>query len=220
MFRDRVDAGNQLATRLEHLATSEVVVVGLPRGGVPVAYEVALALGAPLDVILVRKLGVPVQPELAMGAIGEDGVKVINHEVVSMARVSDEELAAVETEEGAELVRRSLRYRRGRTRVPLSGRTVVIVDDGIATGSTAKAACEVARAEGARRVILAVPVAPADWTRRLAGAADEFISLAAPEEFSSIGRFYRDFSQTSDEQVIALLDRATAPRKAPSVRDE
>ncbi len=210
MFTDRIDAGRQLAKRLAHLGDDDVVVVGLPRGGVPVAYEVAKALEAPLDVILVRKLGVPFQPELGMGAIGESGERVINADVVDMAHISDNELAAVETRELVELRRRARTYRADRARIPLAGRVVVIVDDGIATGSTAKAACQVARAEGAGRVILAVPVAPADWTRRLAAAADELISLQTPENFFGVGQFYRDFSQVSDEAVIESLDRAAA----------
>ena len=160
LFVDRVDAGRRLARKLEHLRGAGVVVVGLPRGGVPVALEVAEALDAPLDVILVRKLGVPLQPELGMGAIGEDGVRVINHAVISIAGVSESEIADVERRERTELARRAERFRRGRPRIPLEGRTVVVVDDGIATGSTARAACQVARAEGADRVILAVPVAP------------------------------------------------------------
>src|SRR5690606_13759866 len=140
-FADRVDAGRRLASRLQHLRDESVVVLGLPRGGVPVASEVARALDAPLDVIVVRKLGVPFQPELGMGAIGEDGVRIIIDEIVRMAGVSISELAAVETRERAELERRAQRFRGGRPRAALAGRTAVIVDDGIATGSTARAAC-------------------------------------------------------------------------------
>lgn len=208
IFRDRIDAGRRLAARLEHLRGEVGVVLGLPRGGVPVAAEVARALGAPLDVIIVRKLGVPFQPELGMGAIGEDGAHVINDEVVRMAGVSAAEIAAVETRERAELERRAGRFRRGRLPAILEGRTVLIVDDGIATGSTAVAACQVARARGATRVILAVPVAPLGWDLDMAGAADELIALETPEPFGAIGRFYRDFSQTTDEEVIACLDGA------------
>lgn len=143
-----------------------------------------------------------------MGAIGEDGIRVLNDEIVRMARVTPDDLAVVEVRERAELDRRALLYRAGRTRLPLSGRVVVVVDDGIATGSTAKAACQVVRAAGAERVVLAVPVAPSDWTDRLAGAADEFISVSTPQRFSAVGRFYRDFTQTGDDEVIACLDRA------------
>lgn len=217
MFRDRIDAGVQLAAELGRFGGPDTVVVGLPRGGVPVAAEVARALEAPLDVILVRKLGVPFQPELGMGAIGEGGVRVVNLDIVRMAGVGGSELAAVEASERDELRRRGDLYRQGRARVPLAGRTVVIVDDGVATGSTARAACEVARAEGAGRVVLAVPVAPRDWTHRLAGVADEFVAVTAPHDFSGVGQFYGDFSQTPDSEVIACLRRAGAsvePRRA------
>lgn len=208
IFSDRIDAGRRLAARLEHLRGDVGVVLGLPRGGVPVAAEVARALGAPLDVIIVRKLGVPFQPELGMGAIGEDGAHVINDEVVRMAGVSAAEIATVETRERAELERRAGRFRRGRPPAILEGRTVLIIDDGIATGSTATAACQVARSRGAARVILAVPVAPLGWDLDMAGAADELIALETPEPFGAIGRFYQDFSQTTDEEVIACLDGA------------
>jgi putative phosphoribosyl transferase len=182
-FADRLDAGRRLAARLQHLRTEPVVVLGLPRGGVPVASEVAKALAAPLDVIVVRKLGVPFQPELGMGAIGEDGVRIINDKVVRMAGVSESALAAVEVRERAELERRARRFRGDRHRVPLQRRTAVIVDDGIATGSTARAACRVARAQGADRVVLAIPVAPPDWEARIGGDADECIALDTPQPF-------------------------------------
>ena len=211
VFANRVDAGRRLAERLDHLRGRDIVVVGLPRGGVPVAAEVAMALGAPLDVIVVRKLGVPFQPELGMGAIGEDGVRVVNDEVVRMARVTENELTMVEQRERAELERRARRFRAGRDRVPLAGREVVVVDDGIATGSTARAACEVARAEGAVRVVLATPVAPREWTSRLAGVADELVAVATPEPFWAIGEFYADFTQTTDDQV-RRMPAAGCPR--------
>src|ERR1019366_2009760 len=161
-FADRVDAGRRLAAKLGPLQGEDLVVVGLPRGGVPVALEVARALDAPLDVIVVRKLGGPVQPELGMGAIGEGGVRVLNAGVVRLARVSSDELATVERRERVELERRARRFRGDRPPVRLDGKTVVVVDDGIATGSTARAACQVARAQGASRIVLAVPVAPPD----------------------------------------------------------
>ena len=220
-FSDRVDAGRQLAARLGHLRGDQVVVLGLPRGGVPVAAEVAAALGAPLDVIVVRKLGVPLQPELGMGAVGEDGVKVINPDVVRGIGVSDGELAAVEERERAEVARRAQRYRAGRPRVPLAGRVAVIVDDGVATGSTARAACQLARALGAARVVLAVPVAPPGWQDRLGQDADELVSVATPEPFFAIGEFYADFSQTSDEEVASCLARTAGEYSAlPSVDAE
>jgi len=218
MFHDRTDAGRQLGRRLSELnkGGEAVVVVGLPRGGVPVAFEVARELSAPLDVILVRKLGVPFQPELGMGAIGENGVRVLNDEIVKAAQVNEGQIATIESRERNELERRARRYRAGRIRTPLSGRVVVVVDDGVATGSTAKAACEVARAEGAKRIILAVPVAPLDWANRLAGAADEFISLATPSDFVGVGQFFRDFTQTSDDAVIRCLDAAHEARSGRS----
>ena len=208
LFNDRVDAGRQLAERLESFRGRNVVVLGLPRGGVPVAFEVAKALQAPLDVLVVRKLGVPFQPELAFGAIGEGGVRVINESVVREADLSEEEMAAVEAEQRLEVRRRSERFRRGHDRIPLTGRTAVIVDDGVATGATARAACQVARAQGATRVVLAVPIGAADTTERFIGAADEVICLYAPELFFAVGQGYRNFTQTSDDEVTALLDRA------------
>jgi putative phosphoribosyl transferase len=208
VFSDRVDAGRRLAAKLLHLRGEPVVVLGLPRGGVPVAAEVAAALDAPLDVIVVRKLGVPFQPELGMGAIGEDGARVINDEIVRTARVTEHQLADVEARERAELERRARRFRGDRPREPLDGRVAVVVDDGIATGSTARAACQVARAHGAARVVLAVPVAPADWTSRFVGEADELVCVDTPEPFFAIGQFYADFSQTPDDEVVACLQRA------------
>ncbi len=218
MFRDRAEAGQELAEQLKRrLGDEDVVVLGLPRGGVPVAFEVARALDAPLDVIVVRKLGVPYQPELAMGAIGEDGVRVLNHEVLALARVGEDEVAAVERSERAELERRATRFRDSRPRASLVGRTAVVVDDGIATGSTARAACQVARAHGASRVILGVPVAPPSSLSVLAEVADEVVCLASPEPFYAVGQFYRDFSQTSDEDVVELLERAATRTAAPPV---
>ena len=211
VFADRADAGRRLAARLQHLAGERVVVLGLPRGGVPVALEVARALGAPLDVIVVRKLGVPFQPELGMGAIGEDGVVVISQEIVRAAGVSAEELAGVGARERAEVERRAWRYRGGRPRQPLGGRVAVVVDDGIATGSTARAACRIARAHGAARVVLAVPVAPPGWQDRIGGDADELVCVQTPRGFLAIGQFYADFCQVADGEVVACLRRAATP---------
>ncbi|MDE3064061.1 MAG: dienelactone hydrolase family protein [Acidobacteriota bacterium] len=212
VFTDRADAGRRLAASLQGLRGGGVVVLGLARGGVPVAYEVARALDAPLDVIVVRKLGVPFQPELGMGAIGEEGVRILNEEVVRSTGVSRAELADVEERERTELERRAARYRAGRPRVVLEGRTVVVVDDGVATGSTARAACLVARARGAARVVLAVPVAPTGWERQIGDEADEFVCLETPKPFYAVGQFYSDFSQTSDEEVVTCLERS---RSAP-----
>jgi len=210
IFADRADAGRRLARRLAPLRQEEPVVLGLPRGGVPVAYEVARELDAPLDVIVVRKLGVPAQPELAMGALGEDGVRVLDPAIVELAGVDVTQLAAVEARERAELERRATSLRGRRRRYPLGARTVIVVDDGIATGSTARAACRVARAHGAGRVVLAVPVGPPGIEQRLAGDADEVICLETPPSFAAVGQFYVDFSPTTDEEVNELLARAAA----------
>ena len=207
-FRDRVDAGRQLAERLAFLRGQDVVVLGLPRGGVPVAFEVAAALNAPLDVVVVRKLGVPFQPELAMGAIGEGGARVLDIDVCRRARISEEDLRGVERRERRELDARVVRYRRGRERVDVGGRVAVVVDDGIATGSTARVACEVARQLGAARVVLAVPVGPSATLREFP-AADEVVCSSAVSRFLAVGYHYLDFSPTSDEQVIVLLDAAS-----------
>ncbi|MFP3989582.1 phosphoribosyltransferase family protein [Streptomyces sp. E11-3] len=218
-FTDRIDAGRRLAALLHHLKGQDLVVVGLPRGGVPVAAQVAEALDAPLDVCLVRKLGVPFQPELAMGAIGEEGVRVINDEVVRATGVTDRDLAAVEAHERGVLEQRARRYRGDRQPARYEGRTVLVVDDGLATGSTALAACRIARARGASRIVLAVPVAPHDWSSRLGGEADEGVCLHTPRQFYAIGQFYADFEQTSDEEVSACLERnraAHATSDAPS----
>lgn len=209
LFRDRRDAGQQLAARLGHLRGEHPIVVGLPRGGVPVAFEVALALDAPLDVIVVRKLGVPFQPEFGMGAIGEDSVRVLNDDVVRLAGVRPNEIAAVEAREQAEVQRRAGLYRGGRPMIPLAGRTVIVVDDGIATGGTARAALEVARAHGARRVVLAVPVAPPESLAVMRTVADEVVTIETPIPFFAVGQWYANFNQTPDDEVIRLLKAAT-----------
>jgi putative phosphoribosyl transferase len=206
-FRDRVEAGRKLGLALAGLRGKDVVVLGLPRGGVPVAAGVANALDAPLDVIVVRKLGVPFQPEVAMGAIGEGGARVLDRRVVSLARVTDDDLRTVEARERALLESRLERYRRGRDPTDLRGRTAVIVDDGIATGSTARVACKVARQLGAARVVLAVPVAPERAMDSLP-EADQVLSLISPRDFEAVGYYYRDFSPTTDEEVVHLLDAA------------
>ena len=208
-FHDRSDAGRRLGKRLAGLRGRDVVVLGLPRGGVPVAFEVAKALEAPLDVVVVRKLGVPFQPEVAMGAIGEGNVRVLDPRTISMARVSQEDLQRVERQERALLESRVARFRQGRRRVDLTGRTVVIVDDGIATGSTARVACQVARQLGAAKVILAVPVAPSRAIVELK-EPDDVVCLLSPQDFQAVGYYYRDFSPTEDGEVVQLLDAAAA----------
>lgn len=207
LFADRVEAGRRLAERLSGLRGQDAVVLGLPRGGLPVGFEVARALDAPLDVLVVRKLGVPFQPELALGAIGEGGVRVLQPSVLGLASIGAEELARLEAAKRAELRRRAARYRENRPGVSLKGRLAVVVDDGVATGSTARAACQVARARGASRVVLAVPVAPPATVAAL-GRDAEVICLETPENFRAVGEWYRDFSQVSDEEVTSLLRRA------------
>ena len=206
-FVDRADAGWRLAEVLEVYRGQDVVVLGLPRGGVPVAYQVARALEAPLDVIVVRKLGVPFQPEVAMGAIGEDGVRVLDRAMVTRAGVSESEVAEVERREQEVLGARLRRYRRGRDRVDLHGRTAIVVDDGVATGSTARAACRIARLLGASRGVLAVPVGPPATLRDLP-EADAVVAVEEPADFRAVGFHYDDFSPTSDDEVVVLLDRA------------
>ena len=209
-FRDRRDAGRQLAVALDHHRNGDVVVLGLPRGGVLVGYEVALGLGAPLDVIVVRKLGLPEQPELAMGAVGEGGVRVLNPEVVRSSGVSAAEVREVEMAERAELEDRVRRYRAVRPRVDLAGRTALIVDDGIATGATARAACLVARALGAATVVLAVPVGPPATLADLARIADDVVSLSTPRFFGAVAQCYRHFPDVSSDEVVAALTTALA----------
>jgi putative phosphoribosyl transferase len=216
IFLDRADAGRQLARRLSYLRDEDVVVLGLPRGGVVVALQVAEAMDAPLDVIVVRKLGVPFQPELAMGAIGEGGVRIIDEAVVRATGVRADEIIAVEAAERVELDRRIAVLRGSRPPVSLAKRVAVVVDDGIATGSTARAACRAARDLGARRVVLAVPVAPPGWEARIGAAADELVTLATPERFFAIGQFYDDFAQVSDASVIACLERAACSTRSGS----
>jgi len=212
VFADRLDAGRRLTERLERFRGTDAVVLGLPRGGVVVAHEVARALDLPLDVIVVRKLGVPWQPEVAMGAIGEGGVRVVDRDMMARAGVSEEDLGTVERREAGILSARLARFRQGRPGRDLDGRTAVVVDDGVATGSTARAACTVARHLGAARVVLAVPVGPWETVHDFP-EADEVVCLETPEPFLAVGYHYRDFPQTSDEEVRVLLDDAA--RRVP-----
>jgi len=214
-FRDRPDAGQQLAEELRRRGLGhQEVVLGLPCGGVPVACEVSRALGAPLDVIMVRKLGVPFQPELAMGAIGEGGVRILNEDVLHAAMVDGDQLAAVERLERTELKRRAFRYRGERGQVTLRGRSVVVVDDGMATGATARAACQVARAQGAADVVMAMPVASRSSVPDVAKVCDRVVILETPETFYAVGAWYQDFTPTTDDQVVALL-RSASPISDP-----
>lgn len=217
MFKDRLDAGRQLASRLARYTALEPVVVGLPRGGLPVAAEVADRLGAPLDIIVVRKIGLPWQPELGIGAVAEGGIRVLNDVLVEEVGLEPIELEAATARERVELARRVHRYRGERSAVPVDGRVVIVVDDGLATGYTARAAIEAIRRGGARRVILAVPVAPEESVAAMRGGADEVVVVDTPPRFFAIGDFYEDFAQTSDEEVVSLLERAAARSEGSGV---
>ncbi len=213
---DRVDAGRRLAVALADEAVPDLVVLGLPRGGVPVAAEVARGLSAPMDVLVVRKLGVPQHRELAMGAIGEGGVRVIDRDVVGAVGARESVLAGVERAERELLDRRTSAYREVLASRPLEGHPVVGVDDGMATGSTARAACEVARARGVARVVVAVPVASTSAARALSEVADRLVALSTPARFHAVGEFYDDFSPTTDDEVIRLLAAEAARGPAGS----
>lgn len=208
MFRDRHDAGRKLAGHLDRFAALEPIVVGMPRGGVPVAAEIAGHLSAPLDIVVVRKIGCPWQPELGIGAIAEGGVCVLNDALLRDLGVRPDQLEASTAAEEEELARRVRRYRGERAAVPVEGRTVILVDDGLATGYTARAAIETLRRAGASRVILAVPVAPRDSVTALRKVADDVVVVDTPRWFQGVGQAYREFAQTSDEEVIAILEGA------------
>lgn len=214
-FRDRYDAGRRLALRLVDLTgRPDVIVLGLPRGGVPVAYEVARALRAPLDVLVVRKLGVPGREELAMGAIASGGVRVLNPEVVLGLEIPDSVIDEVTEREIHEVARREVAYRDDRPPIDVHDRTVVVVDDGLATGSTMRAAVEALRRRGANRILVAVPTAAPPTCEEFRRLADDIICLITPEPFYAVGLWYEDFSQTTDDEVRDLLARAE--RGAPS----
>jgi putative phosphoribosyl transferase len=205
-YRDRRHAGAELAAQLGPFKDrNDVVVLALPRGGVPVAYEVARALHAPLDVFLVRKLGMPGHRELAMGAIASAGVRVLNEDVIAMYGIPQAAIDAVAREELVELERRERAYRNGRTPVELRSRTVLLIDDGLATGSTMKAAVQAVRAHGPTRIVVAVPVGSPDTCHEFADIADEIVCARAPDHFAAVGQWYLDFSQTTDEEVKELL---------------
>jgi putative phosphoribosyl transferase len=207
-FQDRADAGRILGQRLQHLKDLDLVVLALPRGGVPVAFEVATALSAPLDVIVVRKLAHPMQPEVAIGALGEGGIRVLDSDVFREQRMGANELAHIERDAKAELDRQIAQVRRVRLPVRLAERMAVIVDDGVATGATARAACLIARARGAAGVVLAVPVASSRALGRLADVADHVVCVDTPDWFYAVGQWYDDFTPTTDEEVLTLLVRA------------
>jgi putative phosphoribosyl transferase len=205
LFTDRREAGRRLAEALERFRDEEPLVVALPRGGVPVGFEVARALGAPLDILLVRKLGAPFRPEYGIGAIAEGGIRFVRERDVELMGIAEQELEALVAEESAELKRRQRLYRGEREALPVEGRTVILVDDGIATGGTAVAAEKALKARGAVRVILAVPVAPPGTGERLGADFDEIVCLEQPDGFFGIGQFYVDFGQLEDEEVTELL---------------
>jgi len=209
-FRNRTDAGQQLAKRLMAYANrSDVLVLALPRGGVPVAFEVAQALNAALDVFIVRKLGVPGHEELAMGAIASGGMRVLNGEVVEGLQMPDDVIEAVAAQELLELERRERTYRANRPIQDVQGRTVILVDDGIATGSTMRTAIEALRQLEAAHVVVATPTAALSTVRGMRPDVDEFIAVMTPADFVGVGQWYEDFSQTSDEEVHELLERAS-----------
>ena len=213
-FANRRAAGVELAARLtDYAGRSDLLVLGLPRGGVPVAYEIATALGAPLDVFLVRKLGVPGHPELAMGAIASGGVQVLNQDVLGWYGLPQAAIDQVAADEQVELERREREYRRSQPPLAIEDRVVILVDDGLATGSTMKAAVQSVKALRPARTVVAVPVGARDTCEALTGLADDVVCAHTPEPFSAVGLWYRDFSQTSDEEVRELLEkgRITGP---------
>lgn len=223
-FKNRADAGRLLAQRLQHYANKpDVLVLALPRGGVPVAAEIARSLGVGIDVFIVRKFGAPGQKELAMGAVATGGVRVLDDDVVRLMRIRAEAISAEAAEEQRELERREQLYRGARPAPVLKDQIVIVVDDGLATGSTMRAAVAALRQQQPARIVVAVPVAPPSTLRAFAGEADEVVCLLAPDEsFDGVGRWYLDFSQTNDEQVRALLDRGEVERAkpVPGVADE
>jgi len=211
IFADRIDAGERLAKALMHLAGSDCVVMAIPRGGVIVGEVIARELGSPLDVVVPRKIGAPGNPELAIGAVAP-GIRVLDTRMVGALGVTDRYLEREIAEQEAEIERRQHAYRGGRQPQPVEGRVAIVVDDGVATGSTAVAALRWARAKGAERVVLAVPVAPPQSLERLGAEADEVVVLETPQPFLAVGEWYRDFDQTTDEQVVSALARSSGSR--------
>lgn len=208
IFTNRAEAGQMLAHRLKDYAGgNDVIVLGIPRGGVPVAFEIAQALGAPLDIFVARKLGVPGQEELAFGAIASGGVRILNPEVIDPLNVSDFDIASVTAREQRELERRERLYRGSRAPLSVQGRVVILVDDGIATGSSIRAAIAALRHLNPEKLVVAAPVAPLDTARELAAEADDFVCVETPRTFQAIGQFYDDFSQVADDEVANLLRR-------------
>jgi len=216
LFRDRTDAGRQVAARLGAYRRADPVILGLPRGGVPVAYEVANALDAPLDVCVVRKVGAPIQPELGVGAVAEEGALYVNRDAVSALDISSAELDALVREKRAEVEERVRRFRGGAPPEDVAGRTVIIVDDGVATGGTARAAIQAMRARGAGTIVLAVPVGASETLDELAAIADEIVCLHPEEAFYAVSPWYEDFTATTDDDVADILERARSERASRS----
>jgi putative phosphoribosyl transferase len=213
-FEDRRDAGRRLAGKLSRFKDERTVVFALPRGGVPVGYEISRSLGAPLDVFVSRKLGAPEQPEFGIGAVAAGGVRVLNEEVVTRLGIPDDYVEQITAQEIAEVGRR-LRYFRGERPEPeVGGRTAILVDDGLATGVTARAAVQALRLRRPRRLILAAPVCAAQTAALFKTAVDELVCLESPSDLGAIGFWYRNFEQTSDEEVVELLERARSERGA------
>ena len=221
LFQDRTQAGRVLASTLSQYANRpDVLVLALPRGGVPVAYEVARALNAPLDVFLVRKLGVPGHPELAMGAIASGGVRILNRDVVEALGITREQFDAITAEQLRELERRERAYRGDRPPPDVRGKTVILVDDGLATGATMRAAIEALKQLGPARIVVGVPIASPETCEELESVVDEVVCGVTPRPFYAVGAWYRDFSQTSDDEVRDLLARAARQRDAASVQPD
>jgi len=220
LFLDRRDAGHRLVSELMEFADERPVIVALPRGGVPVAFEVARALRAPLDILAVRKLGAPGNPELGVGAVAEDGTAILDPQSAGMHGMTQAMLEETLAVESRELRRRVERYRDGRPSIPVSGRTVIVVDDGLATGLTDLAAVRALRKRGARRIVVAVPVGSSEAVSMLAGEADRVVCLEIPRRLFGVGMWYRDFSPVSDEQVEALLAEAGRAETAPAASTE
>ena len=220
-YRNRTDAGRRLAGMLQDYAgRPDVIVLGLPRGGVPVAFEVAQALHAPLDVFVVRKLGLPAHPELAIGAIASGGVRIVDQGALRRFGVTEEQLAAVAATEERELRRREGQYRDGLPLPDVAGKTVILIDDGLATGATMAAAATALRAQGPGRLVVAVPVAAAETCEAFQGLVDEVVCGATPEPFHAVGLWYEDFSQTSDDEVRELLARSRDRAAGSGAREE
>ena len=221
MFHDRLEAGRRLAAKLAGYAgRDDVLVLAIPRGGVPVAFEVAQALHAPLDILLVRKLGVPGQRELAMGAIASGGIRILSRELIDELGISGEEIAETVAEQEAELRRREQLYRGARPGVSVEGKITIVVDDGIATGSSMRAAIDALRTRHPKKVVVAVPVATFHADQEMKKAADEFVCVLRPETFFAIGEFYENFAQMDDSEVRAVIERAAQQSAAAEQRQK